>query len=99
MVNNKDEIQLGDKVKDIVTGYEGVVVVKSIFLNGCIQYAVAHSVKKGQPMPLDGAPSIDSISLKIIKKDFLGIRKEEKIKEKKSTGGPTQFIKSLSRGY
>lgn len=31
---------LGEKVKDIVTGYSGVIMGASVFLTGCNQYGV-----------------------------------------------------------
>ena len=35
-----ETIKLGSKVKDKVTGFEGIVVTKCEYLNGCIQFAV-----------------------------------------------------------
>jgi hypothetical protein len=34
------EIKLGQKVRDIVSGAEGVVVAKTEYLNGCVQFGV-----------------------------------------------------------
>jgi hypothetical protein len=36
----KSEIKLGQKVKDLVTGYEGIAVARVEYLNGCVQYCV-----------------------------------------------------------
>ena len=33
-------IKLGDKVKDVVTGYTGIATSKTEYLNGCIQMVV-----------------------------------------------------------
>ena len=33
-------IKLGDKVNDTLTGFYGVVIAKSIYLNGCVQYLI-----------------------------------------------------------
>lgn len=33
-------IKLGEKVKDMVTGIEGIAVAKCEYLNGCIQYSI-----------------------------------------------------------
>ncbi len=33
-------VKLGDKVKDAITGFEGIVVGKAEYLNGCISYQV-----------------------------------------------------------
>lgn len=40
-----EEIILGNKVKDIVSGVEGIAISKCEFLNGCIQYALVPKVK------------------------------------------------------
>jgi hypothetical protein len=34
------EIELGEKVKDSITGFTGTVVARSEYLKGCIQYQV-----------------------------------------------------------
>lgn len=34
------EIKLGDKVKDMVTGYVGVAIAKTIWLNGCVRFTL-----------------------------------------------------------
>lgn len=42
------EIQLGQKVKDNITGFEGIVVARAIYLNGCISCQVkSQSLKDG----------------------------------------------------
>ena len=42
-------IKLGDKVKDKITGFEGVTVAKAIYLNGCVSYEVrAQRLKDGK---------------------------------------------------
>jgi len=33
-------IRIGDKVKDTITGLEGMAVAKIIYMNGCIQYEI-----------------------------------------------------------
>ena len=45
-------IELGDKVRDKVTGYEGIATSKTEFLNGCTQIEVTPKIKKGtNPTP------------------------------------------------
>ncbi len=34
------EIKLGQKVKDVVTGFTGIAVAKCIYLNGCVQFQI-----------------------------------------------------------
>jgi hypothetical protein len=33
-------VELGDRVKDRVTGFTGIVVVRSVWLNGCVRLGV-----------------------------------------------------------
>lgn len=41
----------GDKVKDKVTSLQGIVVVTSVHLNGCIRYGVQpQELKDGKPV-------------------------------------------------
>jgi len=100
----KSEIELGDKVKCLITGYEGVAVAKTEFINGCIQFSIAKQLKKkDERFPEFGDPSIDSSSLRVIKKRAVDLReKEEKIERvkerEKHTGGPTKFMGPM-RGY
>lgn len=91
-------IELGDKVKDLISGYEGIVTAKVEFLNGCIQYMVAPILKKGQQIPETSPPTIDSQSLIVIGKNFINKKKEklgekEKVVRKRLTGGANTFIR------
>jgi hypothetical protein len=99
----KDDIKLGDKVRDKVSGFEGIVVARSEFINGCVQYLVAKQVKKGENYNKDGDVSIDSYSLEVIKKrvidskeyeeeDLLEPTKDSQISRSR-TGGPNRFFK------
>ena len=44
-------IELGNKVKDTVTGYEGIATARIEYLNGCIQYCVKPKIGKDGKMP------------------------------------------------
>lgn len=61
-------IQLGSKVRDRVTGFEGVVVVRSEYLNKCIRCGVQGLELK------DGLPSdavyFDEEQLEVIEPDY-----------------------------
>ena len=47
----KSEIELGNKVKDIVTGFEGIAVSKVEYLNGCVQFCIKPLKGKDGKMP------------------------------------------------
>ena len=44
-------ILLGQKVKDVVTGFTGIATSKIEYLNGCIQYCVKPKVRKDGKYP------------------------------------------------
>ena len=47
----KEDVVLGNKVKDIITGFEGIATSKVEFLNGCIQYCVKPIIGTDGKMP------------------------------------------------
>ena len=78
---------LGDKVKDAITGFTGIVTLRSQWLNNCNTYGV-------QPMELkDGAPQerqgFDEPQLEIVI--------EEVVKESRRTGGPARHVPTANR--
>jgi len=95
-----DEIKLGDEVEDLITGYKGIAVARTKFMNGCIQICVASRLPKGQTeYPKESGVSIDQQSLKIIKRNKVKCDENHFIEKKiKSTGGfPTRL--SRMRGF
>jgi len=84
-----NKIKLGDKVKCKITGFTGVAVAKTEFINGCVQYNVAPKWDK-KSNPQDQEIGIDEKSLEIIPKV-----KKKIIKER--TGGAMRKI--TQRGY
>lgn len=80
-------INVGDKVKDTITGLEGMAVAKIIYMNGCIQYEV-------QPKGLKDGKIIKSAW---IDEGQLIVKKEARKKEdkKRPPGGsgnvPSEF--------
>lgn len=83
------EIELGDKVKCKYTGFVGIAVARSEFINGCIQISIAPK--------WDGkSNTIDEMSLD--EGSLIVIKKAKKEKDKDSNGGPMRLgIKQ--RGY
>lgn len=41
-------IELGQKAKDKITGFEGIIIGKCIYLTGCNQYGLAPACKDGE---------------------------------------------------
>ena len=73
-------IILGDKVRDKVSGLEGIAVTRLEYMNGCVQYTVTAKIKKGET----------EIASWNIDQEQLEVMSEKKVKVKrKPTGGPT----------
>lgn len=45
----RSAIRLGDKVRDRVSGWEGIAVARYQYLNGCVRYSVAGADKESKP--------------------------------------------------
>jgi len=60
------KIELGQKVRCKVTGFEGIATSRIEFLNGCVQYCVKPKInKKDQKMP--EGEFIDQQQLEVVK--------------------------------
>jgi hypothetical protein len=61
-----EEIQLGDKVKDTITGFSGIAIGKTLWLHGCTRIVVQPTklTKDGETVE---AQSFDQPQLKILK--------------------------------
>jgi len=74
-------IELGDKVKCIYSGFEGVAIARTEFINGCVQFSVLPKSKDGK---IPEEIGIDEDSLKVV-----GTTKKQ---VKKDTGGPMKQV-------
>ena len=74
------EIKLGETVRCIHTGFKGVAVARTEYINGCIQYSVLPKCDKDGKMPEE--LSLDIQSLEVIPS------KKKKKSKRKSYGGP-----------
>ena len=77
-------IELGDKVRCIHTGFTGIAIARTEFINGCVQYSVAPNVGKDNKYPEEF--SLDEDSLEVISP------KRKKVNQRE-TGGPVRMIK------
>lgn len=71
-------IQLGEEVKDRVTGFKGIAVARHEFLNGCVRFSIQPVM--GKEKKLEDEKWFDEGQLEVIGK---GVKIE-----KKPTGGP-----------
>lgn len=71
-------INLGDKVKDTITDFEGTAVAKIIYLNGCIRYEV-------KPKGLEDGKTVEA---EWIDETQLVVKGKTKKKKNDEPGGP-----------
>ena len=81
------KFELGDKVRDTITGFSGIIVVRSQWLNNCNTYGL-------QPTELkDGVPQerihFDEPQLVVVK--------EKAAKASRRTGGPERHVPATNR--
>ena len=91
-------VQLGDLVRDWVTGYEGTATARVEYINGCIQYCIEpNDLQKGEPFPgFESAPYIDAARLQVVEAHhYERGDASASIEPAKSTGG---FMKNKPRG-
>lgn len=80
-------INLGDEVKDKVTGFTGIAIAKHIYLNGCARYSVQQRLKKGDAK-LPDAVTFDEPQLQVVK----AAKVEPPTRARQWTGGPERYM-------
>lgn len=80
----KEKIKLGDKVKDTITGYEGVCTHITNFLNGCRRIGIQGNKLDQNNLPCD-VYIVDEVTVEVI---------EPKVKKsvQNKTGGPSMKL-------
>jgi len=76
---SNEVVELGDRVKDKVTGFVGVATAEVRYLNKCVQYCVEARVGKDNKKPETAYIDIDQ--LVVLKKNAVEIETEP-------SGGP-----------
>lgn len=80
-------IQLGDKAKDKVSGYSGVVTGITEWMNGCRRFLLSPQAHKKGETPKEGY-WVDEQQAQLVKRGVVRTA-FAKSKEKKRPGGPT----------
>lgn len=83
------KIELGDEVKEKVTGYTGVVIAKTEWLTGCARYAIQPKMNKDGKIP--EARDFDGAAISIIKKGKVKIKQTQEEVEN-GAGSPAYKI-------
>ncbi len=79
--NSKNEIQLGDRARDKITGFEGVVTSITYWLNGCRRIGI-------QPENLKDSIPVESHAFDGPQVELISRADEPSEPEYEKTGGP-----------
>ncbi len=82
-------INLGDKVKDTITDFEGTAVAKIIYLNGCIRYEV-------KPKGLEDGKTVEA---EWIDETQLVVKGKTKVRKNDDLGGPGSIPSEFSHPH
>jgi len=66
---DENRVELGDRVKDIITGFTGIVLARIEYLAGCVQFAV--KPKLGSDGKMIHPEYVDEAQLEIVKKSVV----------------------------
>jgi len=69
------KFNLGDKVKDVVSGFTGVICSRTEWLNKCIRYGV-YSQKLDKDGKVLDATHFDEEQLELVKPSFIKVKKD-----------------------
>jgi hypothetical protein len=79
------KIKLGDKVKDRITGYTGIVTCRYEWLFGCVRINVqSQELHEGKPVE---AYAFDEDQLELVSSNVV-MKSDEKAQQKVPPGGP-----------
>lgn len=85
----KFKYALGEKVRDRVSGIEGIIDMRGECLNGCIRYSVQPKAASVNPEKMPNSYWIDEEQIEVVD---MGLN--EKPVKKSSTGGPVECSNS-----
>jgi len=89
-------ISLGDRVKNPISGFKGIIVVVSKWLHGCVRVGVQpETLKNGQIMEVE---YFDEPEVELVKAAVFG-PKRNVAKLKLASGGPKREGKKFKRSY
>jgi len=81
------KFNLGDEVKDKITGFSGIILWRSQWLHNCNTYGIlSKKLKDGKPQETS---QFDEPRIELLKKKV--------IKPKRDTGGPTDNLSPTNR--
>jgi hypothetical protein len=84
----EQQIEMGDLVQDLITGFSGIVTAKTEWFNGCIRYALQGPTQEGK---IPESQWVDEPQLIVIKKQ--AINRQQLLN---GNGGPQKDPKFLN---
>jgi hypothetical protein len=88
-MDNIFKFNLGDEVKDSITGFSGIITARTQFLNGCIRYGITCTKLNKDGIPLE-SEYFDEQQLELVKKT------KTPVKEDDLPGGPAPVTPQYS---
>jgi len=89
---NKEKVELGDRVKCLVTGIVGIAICQVSYLYGCKQFGVKQRVNKDGVIPKINW--IDEPQLEVLQKGVISPEvKPESLEVKPKYGGNREYPK------
>lgn len=78
-------VSLGDEVRDIVSGFKGIAIARTSYLQGCDRICVQPPVDEDGKLPKEA--HFDEPQLEVVK-----LRKVREEKPKTDNGGPDKYL-------
>jgi len=76
------EIKLGDRAKDKISGFKGIVIARTVWLNGCVRITIQPEACNKDGSVIENQ-TFDVHQMELVKSDALEAARESR------TGGPS----------
>lgn len=86
-------MKLGDKVRDKVSGFEGIATARTEWLNGCLRWGISPRVGEDGKLPED--IWVDDQQIEVLEEDPQQFFPKE---AHRMTGGPTSSVDRQPKG-
>jgi hypothetical protein len=86
------KFQNGEQVRDVVTGFTGIVECSSVWLNGCKRYAVQPAMTKGDSKRPESVYMDEQQLISVSRGVIDNVTPQ-------NNGGPSSTVSKKERGY
>lgn len=87
MIQGKLKIQLGDKVRDTITGLSGVATCRCLYLNGCDHIGIQGLAKDGKIPPVQW---VDEPQVELVENRQVSVSRLRPARPYEDSGNPTK---------